>query len=79
LVQRLIKFFPEKKKPKHAKRIFKASDHEFNIYKYFELCGQEVNNMVLCKTHKNKVIGGFTPLSFRFNKNDGRKWINDPS
>jgi hypothetical protein len=43
---------------------FKASTNGFKIAKYFELCGDLTNTIIIAKTKSGKIIGGFTPLSF---------------
>lgn len=43
---------------------FKASEYEFKLNKYYQQCEDLLNTIILIKTTKNKIIGGFTPLSF---------------
>ena len=43
---------------------FRASSHNFKLYKYFQQCGDLTNTIIIVKTTKGKIIGGFTPLSF---------------
>lgn len=52
------------KKIQGAELIFKASDHKFDLKKYYEICGHLTNTMIICKTNKDKIIGGYTPLAF---------------
>ena len=43
---------------------FKASSNGFRLPKYFQQCGDLTNTIIIVKTKKGKIIGGFTPLSF---------------
>ncbi len=43
---------------------FKASSNGFRLPRYFEQCGYLTNTIIIAKTKKGKIIGGFTPLSF---------------
>ncbi len=56
--------------------LYKASDHDFNIQKYFELCGSAINTMILCETDKGKIIGGYTPNCHYSGAN---QWVPDYS
>ena len=47
-----------------AKLLFKASEHDFKMSKYYELCGEQNNTMVICKTTTDKILGGYTPVKF---------------
>ena len=44
--------------------MFKASSNGFRWPKYLEQCGNLTNTIIIAKTKKGKIIGGFTPLSF---------------
>lgn len=44
--------------------IFNASSNGFRINKYFEQCGDLTNTVIIAKTTKGDIVGGFTPLSF---------------
>ncbi len=44
--------------------VFKASSNGFRLPKYFEQCGHLTNTIIIVKTTKGNIIGGFTPLSF---------------
>ena len=44
--------------------MFKASSNGFRLPKYFQQCGDLINTIIIVKTKKGKIIGGFTPLSF---------------
>ena len=39
--------------------------------KYYQQCGDLTNTIIIAKTTKGKIIGGFTPLSFN---SPGNKW-----
>ena len=39
--------------------------------KYYQQCGDLTNTIIIAKTLKGKIIGGFTPLSFN---SPGNKW-----
>ena len=43
---------------------FKASSNGFKMNKYFQQWGHLTNTIIIAKTKKGKLIGGFTPLSF---------------
>ena len=43
---------------------FKASSNGFRLPKYFQQCGDLTNTIIIARTTKGKIIGGFTPLSF---------------
>jgi len=49
---------------KSIKQIFVASDYEFNINRYYELCGNLSSTIIICRTNGDKVIGAYSPLSF---------------
>ena len=52
---------------KPIKRIdfkFEASSNGFKMNKYYQQCGDLTNTIIIAKTKKGKIIGGFTPLSF---------------
>ncbi len=40
--------------------MFKASDNDFKISKFYEICGKLNNMLILVKTTTNKIIGGYT-------------------
>ena len=42
----------------------KASSNGFKMNKYYQECGDLTNTIIIAKTKKGKIIGGFTPLSF---------------
>ena len=50
---------------------FTASSNGFRLPKYFEQCGDLTNTIIIAKTTKGKIIGGFTPLSFNPTANQG--------
>ncbi len=45
--------------------LMRGSKNGFDINEYFELAGQSTDVLVLCKTKGGKIIGGYTPLSFK--------------
>ncbi len=51
---------------------FKAGSNEFKLSKYFEKYGNLTNIIIIAKTTKGKIIGGFTPLIF----NPSVNWIS---
>jgi hypothetical protein len=53
-----------KSTPTKIELVFKASSNGFRLHKYYEKCGDLVNTIIIAKTTKGKIIGGFTPLSF---------------
>jgi hypothetical protein len=50
------------KKIHKIENLFCASKYQFNLNKYWEICGKVPNCVVLCKTNMDKIIGGYTPL-----------------
>jgi hypothetical protein len=60
--------------PKDMKLLYRASEHEFNIKKFHELCDEEENTFTIIKTEFGKLIGGFTPL--KWNNKHGRDRSN---
>jgi hypothetical protein len=54
--------------------IFKASSHNFSLAKYYETCGNVQNTIILARTNKDKIFGGFTPFSFYSEKDE---WVVD--
>ena len=49
---------------REVKFMYKASEYQFSIKKYYELCGKVSNTVIVCKINKDKIIGGYTPLIF---------------
>ena len=43
---------------------FKASSNDFKIKKYFEQCGDLTDTIIIARTIKGKIIGGYSHLSF---------------
>ncbi len=35
--------------------------------KFYQKCGSATNTLLLCITNKDKIIGGYTPLSYEWN------------
>ena len=57
--------------PKSISKIvlqFKASINGFRLPKFFEQCGDLTNLIIIAKTAKGKIIGGFTPINFNPSK-----------
>lgn len=44
--------------------VFKARNNGFKMNRYFEQCGDSTNTIIIVKTTKGNIMGGFTPLSF---------------
>ena len=42
--------------------------------KYYQQCGDLTNTIIIAKTKKGKIIGGFTPLSFYPPNNKWTYW-----
>jgi hypothetical protein len=59
-----------------AKLLFKASEHEFSVKKFYEICENVSETVIVCKTNKDKIIGGYTPLKFNSPPTKG-KYISD--
>ena len=53
-----------KKSPTKIELVFKASSNGFRLHNYYEQCGNSTNTIIIAKTTKGKIIGGFTPLIF---------------
>ena len=62
MIQRLKAMF--KNNIDEVKLLYKASDHDFSMTKYYELCGDATHTMLVCKTNGDKIIGGYTPIKF---------------
>jgi hypothetical protein len=72
LSAKLIRIIP--KKIKKIELLFKASEHNFSLPKYYELCGSAVNTITIALTNKDKIFGGYTPFCF-YSGSD--QWIPD--
>lgn len=48
----------------NLKLIFRASNHNFSVKEFHEICDAYEDTLTLCLTEDNKVIGGYTPLSW---------------
>ena len=59
-----------------VKLLFKASEHEFSMNKFYEICGNVGETVMVCKTNKDKIIGGYTPLKFNSPPTNG-SYISD--
>jgi hypothetical protein len=55
--------FDFKKPINSLKLLFKASEDNFDIGKYFEKCGDTQNTIILCLTNQENIIGGYSSLS----------------
>ncbi len=51
--------------PVSLKLIFRASQHQFNVKEFHHFCDEYEDTLVLALTEDNKIIGGFTPLSWK--------------
>jgi hypothetical protein len=45
--------------------MYKATRDGFESSKFYELCSNIPNNIIIIRTKDNKIIGGYTPLSWR--------------
>jgi hypothetical protein len=54
---------------KKIKLIYSAEDHDFDSFSFHEICGNEDirNTLIIIKTEKDDIIGGFTLASWRAN------------
>ena len=54
---------------KKIKLIYSAEDHDFDSFSFHEICGNEDirNTLIIIKTEKDDIIGGFTFASWRAN------------
>lgn len=51
-------------KIKEINILYKALESKFSANTFHEACDGKSNTLVLAKTSKNKIIGGFTPVSW---------------
>lgn len=42
--------------------LYKASLNNFKLNKFYEICGQVPNTLILCESNRGKIVGGYTPL-----------------
>ncbi len=71
-------FFKEcfKNRAFKLKRIFRASEHDFSIYKFHELCDNKGPTLFVGKSEQHeKTFGGFTSVDL--NKYKGSIWETD--
>jgi len=54
---------------KKIKLIYSAEDHDFDSFSFHEICGNEDirNTLIIIKTEKDDIVGGFTLSSWRAN------------
>ncbi len=59
--------------------LYKASEENFDIAKYFEKCANTKNTVIICLTNKDKIIGAYTPLSHGWDENENKEipWTED--
>jgi len=43
---------------------FKASHYDFNMSEFYRDCGKYNHTIIIAKTTKGKILGGYTPLSY---------------
>jgi hypothetical protein len=72
----LLEFFP--KNVKKVELLYRASDHNFSIQKYFELCGSVQSTAIICETNKDRIIGGYTPFAHNIGSGSSA-WVADSS
>ena len=53
------------RKIKGFKLLYRASQNEFSVAKFYNKCSNIPNTLILIKTEFNKIIGGFTPLCWK--------------
>lgn len=46
------------------KRIFKASEHNFDTTKFHELCDDITKTVTVAELANGNIVGGYTPLSW---------------
>lgn len=51
--------------PRDMKLLYRASQHQFSISKFHQICDNEDNTFTIIKTEHGKHIGGFTPLKWK--------------
>lgn len=61
---------------KSAKLIFRASEHNFSIKKFHELCDNIPETLTLIHNEFGKKFGGYTPVAWT---SDKKHWVADKS
>lgn len=73
-LQLLNKWFP--RPIKSIQHVFSASWYGFKMNKFYQICGSFQNLIIIARTDKGNVVGGYTPLSFN---HPGKKWKSEYS
>ena len=53
----------------NATLLYRASEHNFSVKEFHQLCDGETNTLVLAKTEFGKIIGGFTSIPWKSTAN----------
>jgi hypothetical protein len=61
-----VMFSQQNKRISHAKLLFRASQHNYQSAVFKEACAGHPNTLMIAKSEKGQVFGGFTPA----------KWLN---
>ena len=48
----------------YLKRVFKASEHNFDVSKFHEICDKILNTVTIAEIQNGNIVGGYTPLSW---------------
>lgn len=73
--QTLMSFFD--RKIISFKLLFRASEENFLVTKFYKKCSNIPNTLILIKTELNKIIGGYTPVCWKMG--DKEENFPDPS
>ena len=58
----LYDMLPKNKKPVKFNLLYRASENDFAVSKFWQKCDKIPDTVTLVKTKANKIIGGYTPL-----------------
>lgn len=47
------------------KLLYRASENKFSMEKFYEKCSNIHNTLIVMKTEFDKIIGGYTPLTWK--------------
>lgn len=70
-------FSQQNKQITHAKLIFRASQHNFQSALFKETCAGCPNTLMIAKSEKGQVFGGFTPSKWLNTKE--KQYVGDPT
>ncbi|CAM5999475.1 unnamed protein product [Sphagnum balticum] len=59
----------EHRRPEGGRLLFRASENNFSVKAFHQHCDNETDTLVVVQTEFGKIIGGFTPLSWKSTAN----------